>query len=292
MRCSPRRASSGPIRVLVLTGLVGFLSGCSPAASATEESTAGPAEREVQRGIRDLITAVTPFAPTVSVGERNAWYDRRRKTLERLRVAGLEHGREALRVFHERRDSLPEIRVGLLDIAAHAAPDETRPLLVLLVTTFGENLHLRTKAAQFLGETSPQAALQVIEPMLRGDRPRATHPPEEKLLDAWNTAAGATGEDRAPLLCEIATDVTRPEAVRHLAARLLGEFPSNQGRQALEGILVESSGNSYIRRLAAQSLERTVPAAELCPLLQRVFENEADVNIQIFLDDMIRTTCR
>ena len=84
MRCSPRRASSGPIGVLVLTGLVGFLSGCSPAASATEESTAGPAEREVQRGIRDLITAVTPFAPTVSVGERNAWYDRRRKTLERL----------------------------------------------------------------------------------------------------------------------------------------------------------------------------------------------------------------
>ena len=40
---------------------------------------------------------MTPFAPTVSVGERNAWYDRRRKTLERLRVAGLEHGREALR---------------------------------------------------------------------------------------------------------------------------------------------------------------------------------------------------
>lgn len=290
MRPHPHPTAPRSGAFLVLTVLA---AACSPEGSAVQGGEAAPAASEqVKREVRDLITAVTPFVPTVSVAEQNAWYGRRRATLERLRTAGPEVGLEALRVYHERPDTLTEIRVGLLDVAAHTAPEETRPILVELVETFGEDLHVRTKAAEFLGRTSPEKAIEVIEPILRGEVPRQTYPPQERLLAAWNTACVAAEHDRIPLLCEIATDLKSAQDVRHLSVRLLGEEPSVQGRQALERLLVESSGNSYIRRLAAQSLLATVPHEELCPLLVRVLENEADHAMLPFLDDMIQSNCR
>ena len=80
--------------------------------------------------------------------------------------------------------------------------------------------------------------------------------------------------------------------VRHYAIKLLGTIPSSQGRQALEQLLVESSGNHMLRRFAAQSLRDTLTKDELCPLLQRVLEREADPNFQIFIDNMILDSCR
>ena len=293
-----RRGPLGPVKkpgaipgLLLTAGLLAACGAEETAAGAPETIAGSAAPLEASRAIRDLITAVTPLAPTVSVSEKNAWFGRRKETLERLRAAGPEVGQEALRVYGERTDSLPEIRAGLLEVAAYAAPEASRELLVELVSAYGEHLHLRTKAAEFLARTSPDRAVEVIEPILAGDVPRRTYPPQERLLVAWSDACVRIDRDRFPFLCEVATDLKRTGDVRNAAVRMLGEEPHPQGRQALEGLLVESSGNSYVRRLAAQSLRATIRDAEFCPLLERILENEVDPSFQIFLDDMIRNNC-
>ena len=290
----PRALASLLVRFAALSAL--GLGGCSPDASATSPgaSNGDPGSTgttQAQRDVLDLIVAVTPAAPTLPPVEKNAWYGRRQETLRRLRAGGPEVGREALRMYAVRSDSIPEIRAGLLDVAAHAAPEDTSPVLVELVTVYGEDLFLRTQAALFLGRTSPTTALEVLGPILSGEE-RGTYPPDDRLLEAWNTAAVALDTDRAPLLCDLATDLKLDQSVRHQATKLLGEVPGAQSRQALELLLVDSSGNQYIRRMAAQSLQNSLTAEDLCPLLRRVVEREADPNFQIFLDSMIQQSCR
>jgi len=281
------------------------LGGCSPEAAATspDEAPSGAdssgsdpgsgstGTTQAQRDVLYLILAVTPADPTLPPVEKNAWFGRRQETSKRLREGGPEVGREALRMYGVRSDSIPEIRAGLLDVAAHAAPEETSPVLVELVTVYGDDLYLRTQAALFLGRTSPEIALEVLGPILSGEQ-RGTFPPDDRLLEAWNAAAVALGTDRAPLLCDLATDLKREQSVRHQATKLLGEVPGARSSQALELLLVESSGNQYIRRIAAQSLESTLAAEDLCALLRRVIEREADPNFQIFLDNMVQQNCR
>ena len=186
----------------------------------------------------------------------------------------------------------PEVRSGLLDVAAHGAPRETEPVLVELVTEFGDDLGLRTKAAQVLGETSPEKAIDVLQPILDGRYDGRTYPPEERMLDAWLTACRKTGRDPVPLLASIATDIQRTQDVRHLATRALGDFDTPQSRQALRALVVESSGNGYIRVLATQSLQRILPKAEFCELVKSILDKEADQNFQIFLDNVLQETCR
>ncbi len=274
----------------LLVLLAGLPLACSP--SDPESGGHSASSSEVERDLLDLIAALTPLPPEAPAADQSDWHIRRRQTLDRLRRASHAHGLEALRLWHERAGSLPEVLAGLLDVAAHAAPLETRELLVELVTEYGHEPLLRRKAAEFLAETSPETAIEILEPILRGEIHGRTFPPDEALLEAWNRASLATTHDRAPLLCAIATDLNRDEAVRHLATRLLGEAPSPQGRAALEQMLVESSGNHMIRRIAAQSLLKTLPREELCALMRSVLEKEADHNFQIFLDDMLIANCR
>jgi hypothetical protein len=286
-------ASTGPPRALLPLLLLLFgLGACSPDASATSGAASGEDAdlTQAQRDILDLIIAVTPPSPVDPPGEKSDWFGRRKDLLDRLRAGGPEVGREALRMYHVRSDSIPEIRSGLLEIAAFAAPEETRPVLVELVSTYGDELYVRTQAADFLASTSPETAVEVLGPILSGET-RGTFPPEDQLLEAWNSAAQSTGADRIPLLCDIATDLKRDQSVRHLATKLLGGLPGEQSRQALELLLVESSGNQYIRRIAAQSLRSILSAEDLCALLRPVIAREADPNFQIFLDTMVQQSC-
>ena len=165
-----------PARLLTL-GCLLFSSACSPtegAAPNTTEARTPDAPRvdpdapplrfaSAREEIRDLIVAVTELGAEATKGERNDWFGRRRDTLERLRKAEPEVGREALRVFHERTDASQAQRMGLLDIAAHAAPEDARELLMELSATWGEDLGLRTKAVRLLGETSPAQAIEVLQ---------------------------------------------------------------------------------------------------------------------------------
>ena len=261
-------------------------SGAARAASEDDASTA------VRQDIRDLITAVTPLAAEVPVNEQSAWFNRRRQMLVRLRAAGEAHALEALRTYREREDAFPEIRAGLLDVAAHGAPEETLPVLLELVNEYGADLHLRKKAVEYLGATNPEAAVETLGAILTGKVRGRTFPPEEIMLQAWSEAAAKLEIERAALLCDLALDIKRENAVRHLATRLLAEEAGPQSRQALERLVVESTGNSYVRRKAMQSLQQIAPREEFCALVDRIFEREADTNFQVFLDNVRLTHCR
>lgn len=267
---------------------VGLLLACALGCHPGEAKASEVVAREIQ----DLIVALTPPpASSVPVVKSEA-FRTRKQTLERLRKASEAHGIEALRVYRDEPPELPEIRAGLLDIAAHTAPAASEELLVQLVTTFGEDLAVRRAATEVLGECLPERAIAVLEPLLRERYDDRTYPPEEKLLDAWILASERLQRDPVPLLCLVATDLQRPQEVRHLATRALGRHPSVQGRQALETLLVESSGNGYIRTLALQSLRETLPKEEFCALAQRVQANEADLQFVQVLQSAIDGSCR
>lgn len=247
---------------------------------------------QVERDILDLISAVTPLAPTVPSAEKNNWYGRRKDMLDRMRVAGHGHGLEALRVFKERTKSLPEIRKGLLDTAAHNAPEETAPLLRQLVETYGEDLGLRSRAAELMGSATPELAIEILEPILLGKRPGKTYPQPDLMLASWNKAAISLGRDRIPVLCEVAIDPGQISVARHKATKLLGTLESEQGRQALERILIETGTDGMIRRFAAQSLVKTTKAEVLCSIIERTLMREQDASFMVFLENLTFKYCR
>jgi HEAT repeat protein len=194
-------------------------------------------------------------------------------------------------MYREEPPALPEVRGGLLDVAAHAAPRATEEVLVHLVETFGEDLLVRRVATELLGECMPERAVAELEPILRERTDGRTYPPEEKMLGAWIDASERLKRDPVPFLSLVATDLQRPQEVRHLATKALGRHPSAQGRQALEAILVESSGNGYIRRLALQALLASVPKDEFCALAKSVQSREADTDFIVFIQSALDKNC-
>ena len=273
------------LRTPLLAALL-LLGSCAP---STEASGGGGAPA---REIQDLLTALRPVDGAAVPVVKSEWHMTRKRTLERLRKGGPELGREALRVLGDERPEQAELRAGLLDVAAHTAPDLAEPLLVELVLHFGEDMLVRREATELLGRTAPARALEVLEPVLRERYDGRTYPPEEQMLSAWLEAARKLERDPVPLLALIATDISRQQDIRHLATRSLGDFPSPLGRQALETVLVESTGNGYIRRLALQSLQQSVPKEEFCAEALRVQQNESDPAFIDFIESMLVNHCR
>lgn len=296
----PPKASAGlRLRWVTLIFLAWLpCASCDNAPQATENRETAPKEQApaapatIERDILDVINAVTPLAPTAPAAEKSAWYGRRLDTLERMREAGHAHGLEALRVFGERSKSLPEIRKGLLDIAAHNAPEESSPLLESLVDTYGENLGLRSYAAELMGSATPELAIKVLEPILLGQRPGKTYPQLDLILGSWNLACITLERDRIPVICEVAIDPGQRSVARHAATKLLGTMESDQGRQALERILIETGTDGMIRRFAAQSLVKTTTPEVLCAIIERTLAREQDQGFQAFLANLSFKYCR
>jgi len=259
-----------------------------PGCSGSEAKAEAVAARE----IGDLIIALTPPPATAIPVVKSEYFATRKRTLERMRAAGPSHGIAALRVYREEPPALPEVRAGLLDVAAHAAPEASEELLVQLTTTFGEDMLVRRAATELLGECRPQRAIGVLEPILRERYDGRTYPPEERMLEAWIRAKEVRGEDPSPLVALIATDLQRAQDVRHLATRALGQHDSPLSRQALETLLVESSGNGYIRRLALQSLLAVLPREEFCQHVKTVQSREADTDFILVLQSALDANCR
>ena len=287
--CCPRRAP--PTRTLLGLSLLGLVA-CGrgrgdPAVTISAAGTSDP-----PRELRELITALTPPPATAVPVEKSEFFRNRKSALERLRGASEAHGREALRILQEEPPKLPEVRAGLLDVAAHTAPELVEPILVQLVTRFGEDLYVRKAATELLGECRPEKAIEVLDPILSQQVDGRTYPPEEHLLAAYIAANEELGLDPGPFVALIATDLERPQEVRHLATRALGKHPSPMSRQALESILTESGGNGYIRRLALQSLAEQLPKEDFCELALRIQSNEADVDFIRFLQDALDKRCR
>ena len=243
--------------------------------------------------IEELIQAMQPLSLDLTSDHLDRAFWQRRSMRSRLREAGDEDlGIAALRSYAGCEDEDSLLRQALLEVAAHNAPEASRELLLTLMTTYGFRIDDRTYAAQSLAATSPATYLEAARPyVLRRGRATKTMPDDEFLVRGWVTACQAL--DRSPVeeLADVVTNLMMQDAARHYAAEALGQYPNPKGRRALETVLIESSGNGYLRRKAAQSLRQSLPAETACTLFRTVFEREADINFGTFLGDMIGQLC-
>src|SRR5262249_36580216 len=108
---------------------------------------------------------------------------------------------------------------------------------------------------------------------------------------AWITACSKTGRSPVNELCAVATNFGQEEYARVLAVRELGEHQDPRGEKALRAILLESTGDGYLRRVATQSLHKGLPAETACQLFKEVASKEADLNFARFLGDVLEKWC-
>lgn len=298
------RSTRDARRLLGLVCLAVFsLVGCGDTdATSTEtqgaESTPELSDEVVRGYVRDLVTAVTPLPSSATKTAQSEWFPKRRDMLRRMRATGPELGRAAFLEYQQRvaDGDLLEIQEGLLDVAAHADPEGTVDHLVELIVTYGPALGLRRTATKLLPKIDARRADEVLRPIVSKASRGRTYPPDDVMLAAWVEAMHELKEDSVPVLADIALEYKQSQEARHQATVALGQLgPADdaaQAKNALKTLLIESSGNNYLRRKAAQSMRAIMEVPEFCSVLQSAFENEADPNFGVFLDDMIETVCR
>jgi len=248
---------------------------------------------EVQALIEDLIDALTPLEPDLTSDILDRHFRRGQDTLERLRLADKEVGIAALHAYANYEGDVSLVRSGLLDIAGHAAPGESQSLLSHLIVHYGHGIDDRTMAALVLARTSPEVYLEVARPYVkRKGRPMQTMPPDEFLVKGWVIACEQLGISPVPEMVDVVTNLMMESMARHLAAETLGRYEDPLGQKALENVMIESTGNGYLRRKAAQALRDSIPRETACTLFRNVLEREADSNFALFLQDMIYKNCR
>ncbi|MDP6839317.1 MAG: hypothetical protein QF724_10305, partial [Planctomycetota bacterium] len=255
---------------------------------ATPVDAAAPGDRSPEAvAITELVRTLTPPDLTWTSDRLDAHFHAGREALARLKQAEPALGRAALgRLLADNPEEIP-VRNGLLEVGAHSAPDDAEPLLVQLVTEYGHRMSDRTEAVRLLAQTSPARAEELLGPLLRQERLRQTMPDAEFLLAGWVTACEQTGTDPVEVLSTVAGNIFMQDAARHQAVEELGKHPGTLSRATLEAVLVESTGNGYLRRKAAQALSASLPAETACSIFKRVAEQEADQNMVIFLLNML-----
>jgi hypothetical protein len=165
--------------------------------------------------------------------------------------------------------------------------------LVRMVSTYGPefSLRLRTHAVRFLAESCPQAAVELLTPLLRAPARAITYPPQETLLDCWIVASRKTGALDERLLAEIAVALEQPADARYRAIGELSRVSSPIATNALRTVLTESGSDGYLRRKAAQAVFDGLPRAEACKLLEEIADHELDQTFLQFLADMLQKNC-
>jgi hypothetical protein len=164
-------------------------------------------------------------------------------------------------------------------------------LLEKLTMTYGHKIDIRTEAALFLGEVVPARAVELLGPELLKRKRTSTMPDDEFMLRAYVKGCEGSGADPVPVLVSVATDIFKQDAARHQAAQELGNHPVELSLQALRAILVESTGNAYLRIKAAQAIRKAFPREEACAIFEEIATHEADENFLKFLADMIQENC-
>ncbi|MBK7643534.1 MAG: hypothetical protein IPJ19_10900 [Planctomycetes bacterium] len=268
------------------------LAGCdrSTAPGSPSHSQASPKDR-----IERLVQLFTPLAKTVTSDVNDTQFIEGKALLAELTSSGPEIGREALARLRETPEAKrpEEVERALLIVAAHAAPEDSKVLLENLVTQYGTSLALRTEATLLLAEVQPKRALEILEPFVRRAREKQTLPPQEWLVRAWVTACEKSNTDPVPALADVASNLYMEEAARVRAVKELGRHPDNQlAQKTLSAILLESTGDGYLRRMAVQALIKILPRETACSLLARVADKEADTNMLLFLRDALDKFCQ
>lgn len=292
----------------VLTALLGLplLLACAPdessaappgqAEAGAESSDPAAASIEIARKVRDLVSALTPPPPTSNSAVQSAYIERRRETLKELKQGSEALGHAVRRELEDNPDHILDVRRGLLEVAAYTVPAEMESVLAELVTEYGEDLGLRTKACELLGETHPERAVAVLEPLIREPRPGVTLPPAEIMVQTYAEAAQDSGYDAIDPLTEIATNLFLDQAARLFAVRAVADYEGARAREAIRVVVIESSGNGYLRRMAAQELVNhakidATTKAQLCDILTDIADKETDANFLDFMLKMLDKHC-
>lgn len=240
-----------------------------------------------------LVELCTPLDLTLTSNFHDQQLKDQRALVAELKLENPAFGRKVLETYH--RHSAPEepviLRVRLLEVAAHAAPDDTEPLLVRYITEYGHPMDVRTESVRLLAETKPQRALEVLAPYVSRTRATETTPDDEFLIQGWVTACDAVGRSPVAELADFATNIYKQPRARYYAAEQLGKHPEPLGIKALEAILIESSGDGLLRRKAAQALRIALPAETACELFRQVADREAELSMLEFLASMIQELC-
>ncbi len=260
-------------------------------AGSCRDSNGAPALPSADARVAEMVDALTPIPETVTSDITDAHFHRGMQLLAELSAAEPEVGRAALRALQARKEKVVQVERGLLTVAAKSATQDALPLLENLVTQYGPSLDLRTEAALLLGEVAPERAIPILEPMVLRKTRNQTTPPVEFLVVAWVTACDKTGRSPVPELCDVATNLFQEGSARVRAVKELGKRPDPRGDKALRAILVESTGDGYLRRMAAQALLATLPRETACAVFRETGDKEADLNFLEFLAQLVDKNC-
>ncbi|MFT7667657.1 MAG: HEAT repeat protein [Planctomycetota bacterium] len=274
--------------------VISALPSCSESQSASLDSE--QAKKSTVDMVQHLIELSTPLDPTLTSDHHDKHLHARRAYLNELRGASHEVGLHALDKFLEVEEQTEPaavlVRINLLDVAAHAATEETSPLLVSLFTEYGHKMDIRSEAIMLLGQTDPALAVEILTPVLMHTKRTSTMPADEFMLKAFVYGCEGSGQNPVPVLANVATNIHKGDAARHQAVHELGKHKELLANQALRSILVESTGNAYLRRKAAQALRDSMPREQACEVFELIASHEADNNFLMFLGDMIEDNCQ
>lgn len=288
---------------LALLASFGF-GGCRP--SSAESTPPGrvdptalvpldtPVPDWARQQIAELVETLKPLDPTLTSNHHDQQYWREKALVERLEKGETELGWAALHAFTNFKERDFKTRRNLLRVGARAAPKEAEKLLEFLAFTYGPYIEDRTEACLLFAEVAPARYLELARPLLlRRGVLHQTLPNDEFLVKAWAKACEVSGASPVEVMSDVATNLMIEPYARVVALRVLAQHDlTPESRGALQTCLVESMGDGFIRRVAAQAILERYPREDACALLREVLAREADPNMALFLDDMLQERCR
>jgi hypothetical protein len=274
----------------LLAGLLGLPS-CDGDDAHGSGAAAPLAQGTDSERLNQLIEAMTPLQLDLTSDHHDRHLHAGRALLEELKQGDQELGVEALRVYEEGGHEIDAVRRGLLTVAAYCAPEESRQKLENLVLVYGAPIADRAMSITLLAETSPARAIEIYEPLMKKKKQRSTMPDDEFFVRAYIIACRETGHDPVPSLADVATNIMKQPVSRYFAVDELANHPGKTSYNVLRTILVESTGDAYLRRKAAQAIRKSVPKETACELFREILSKEAEQNFAIFMLDMIEDNC-
>ena len=284
-----RAQTHAPIHCCALRGAV--LASLLALAGCSVENAAEARDLSIQR----LIELSTGLDPTLTSDYHDRHFLAGEAYVAEMRQAPRELGLEALRTFQEfsaGAERQPDkVMRNLLDVAAHAATEETVPLLEKLTLEYGHDISDRTEGMLLLGEVAPARAVEILTPLLKKTKQTSTMPNDEFILKAYVDGCTRSGADPVPILVDVASNIYKQDYARTLAIKELGHHQDLLAQQTLRFLLVESTGNAYLRIKTAQAILESFPREQACAIFQEVSQKEADENFLLFLADIIQDNC-
>jgi len=267
----------------------------SPGVGGVQRDSAGiPLSAEISEAVRAeikaFVDAMIPPPIEATSDLHDDWLQETRALRKQLETREEEIGNAALHAFTGEVSDRTVTRNALLTIGARCSPQAAAPLLRELMVTYGYRYDDRTSAAVLLAEVDPEMYMTAaVDHLRRRKRASKTMPPDEFLIRGWVTACETAGKSPVDMLADVATNLIIDPPARYAAAEALGRYPDvNLGREALKACLVESTGDAYLRRKAAQAIRASFNAEEACSLFSYVLTREVDATFAMFLDDMLQ----